>query len=132
MGVLKELDEGEDDTTLPLPNITTQDLRTIVRFLHHYHKDPFPAIPRTPITAPPESYVNGWWCKFLGDIRSPLTTLQAAHYLDLAPLTELIGALYFAYKLNSQTTRAQVCQFLGIKPDYTPQEIRRLTVDLGV
>jgi len=79
---------------VPLLNVSTEELRKIIEFCSHYHKEPM-----TPIHAPFESdniedLVQCWYAEFVTKVTKSsqeelFRLVAAANYLDIKPLLDL-------------------------------------------
>lgn len=102
-------DDHEDDDPIPLPNVSSKVLSSIIAFLHKHSEDPMKEIAK-PLTTKIEDVVQPWYANFADvDNDTLFDLIQAANYMDIKPLLNLMGA-----------------KIASIMKGKTPDEIRAL------
>jgi len=109
----------EDDmveTEIPLPNVDGHVLDRIIEYCKYHYVEPMKTIPRP---LPPDGKLSGviqtWYVDFIesfATMESLYELIQAAHYMDIAPLQEL-GCARIANLIRGKEP-GEIKQILGL------------------
>ena len=122
--LINEFDSFDDP--IPLPNIQTKELMSVIRFCSLYQ--PFNEIKRTLEFETAEELFPEWCVKFTQDLNmSELWELaKAAHYLDLSSLLNLTLCVWSTRVIGK--TPEELRELLNVENDLTEEEISKINV----
>jgi S-phase kinase-associated protein 1 len=115
------LDVGEDDTEIPIPNVTSTVLKKVLEYCEH-HKDDPPMneenVERSKRTA---ENISEWDQKYLSvDQEMLFEIILTANYLDIRSLLE-VGCKTVANMIKGKSPE-EIRKTFNITNDFTPEE----------
>ncbi|KAA8899744.1 hypothetical protein TRICI_006309 [Trichomonascus ciferrii] len=119
--VVFQVDVGEDDTEIPIPNVTSTVLKKVLEYCEH-HKDDPPMneenVERSKRTA---ENISEWDQKYLSvDQEMLFEIILTANYLDIRSLLE-VGCKTVANMIKGKSPE-EIRKTFNITNDFTPEE----------
>lgn len=123
-------EESEEEEEIPLPNISTEMLRLIIKFLYYtVNNNPVPEIPQ-PIQSNDLYEIlgqdNKWYADFMNsfEVSMLFNVINAANYLDCKTLLNL-GCVKVASIIKGKTPE-QIRTTFNIENDFSPEEEKKV------
>lgn len=119
---LDEDDDGEEEPTIPLPNVKATVLSKVIEYCTHYKTVEAMQPVHTPLKSSKiEEVVQMWYADFVKVDRVLLFELvTAANFMDIKPLLDL--TCFAVAVLIKGKTAEEIRKIFNISNDYTPEE----------
>ena len=116
-------DQGNEPEQLPVPNVDTDVLQHICRFLEYNADTPMKELPLKALSTNKLSdLVQGWYADYVADMEQPFRErlVIAADYMGIQPLYLLCCA--FMATIIRTSTPDMIRSYFSIVNDFTPEE----------
>mmetsp|Transcript_15739 Transcript_15739/g.17771 ORF Transcript_15739/g.17771 Transcript_15739/m.17771 type:complete len:168 (-) Transcript_15739:352-855(-) len=121
--LVKEMteDEEDEDSDIPLPNVSSRVLKKVIEFCQHHEKEKMPEIEKPLKSSNMAEVVSDWDAKFVEVEQELLFQLiLAANYMDIKSLLDLSCAKV-ASMIKGKTPE-EIRKTFNITNDFTPEE----------
>jgi len=120
--LLDEDDDGEDEPTIPIPNVKATVLSKVIEYCTYYKTQEAMQPVQTPLkSSKTEEVVQKWYADFVKVDRVLLFELvTAANYMDIKPLLDL--TCFAVAVLIKGKSAEEIRKIFNISNDYTPEE----------
>lgn len=130
--LLKDIEppcEGEEPTTIPVPNLSGETLLRVTEFVTHHHAHPNPEYDKMCEAERRAAEMVEWDKDFVTPLKMSevFDLIMAANYLDLKPLLEL-SAKRVAQSLKGKSER-EIFALFGVDRDMTEEEREKVKQD---
>uniref|UniRef100_A0A7S1B338 Uncharacterized protein n=1 Tax=Corethron hystrix TaxID=216773 RepID=A0A7S1B338_9STRA len=117
-------EEDEEETEVPLMNVSAEILKMVIKFCEHYIKDPMNNIEKPIPSSNMKDMVQDWYAEFIDPKNLAQKVLfeviLAANYMEIAPLLEL-GTAAVASMMRGRTAE-EIRETFNIEDDLTDEE----------
>ena len=119
--LVKTMAEGDDENTIPLPNVKAAILKKVIEYMTYHNENPAKEIEKPLKSAIMAEVVDAWDASFVEVKQEILFELiLAANYMDIKPLLDLTCAKV-ASMIKGKTPE-QIRKTFNIKNDFMPTE----------
>lgn len=122
-------DDVDNDMIIPLPNVSSKDLKRVIDFCDYFHINPMKNIEKPLKSTSLEECVAKWYSDFINlpTKEEVFSMVMAANYLDNRPLLELCCAKVATY-IKGRTPE-EIRTVFDIENDFTHEEEQRIRED---
>lgn len=121
-------DAQPDDTPIPLPNVSSKDLKKVIEFCDYFHINPMKDIDKPLRSSNMEECVTKWYSEFINLPKEEVFSLvMAANYLDNKQLLELCCAKVATF-IKGRTPE-EIRSLFEIENDFSHEEEQRIRED---
>ena len=128
--LVKEMCEDNEDEELviPLPNVSSKDLKKVIEFCDYFHNNPMKNIDKPLKSTNLDECVTKWYSDFMNMSKEDVFNMvMAANYLDNKPLLELSCAKVAT--LIKGRTPDEIRNVFEIENDFSHEEEVRIRED---
>ena len=113
--------DSNDEEAIPITNVNTKTMQSIVEFLGYYVTDPMNEIEKPLISTNMKDVVQEWYDEFLQKYDDDIfEIILAANFMDIKSLLDLTCA-YTASKIKGKSPE-EIRQMFDITNDFSPEE----------
>jgi len=121
-------EESEGDLVIPLPNVSSKELKKVIEFCEYFHTNPMKNIDKPLKSTNFEECVTKWYSDFMNMPKEDVFNMvMAANYLDNKPLLELSCAKVAT--LIKGRTPEEIRNVFEIENDFSQEEEVRIRED---
>mmetsp|Transcript_7728 Transcript_7728/g.11812 ORF Transcript_7728/g.11812 Transcript_7728/m.11812 type:complete len:194 (-) Transcript_7728:111-692(-) len=116
------MEDGEDASEFPLPNVSSSTLKRVIDFCrHHCQEEPMAEIPK-PLKSGLSDVVSEWYATYTTQLEQEalFELILAANYMDIKPLLNLACATV-ATMIQNKTVE-EIRTTFNITNDFSPEE----------
>jgi len=121
-------DNEEEELVIPLPNVSSKDLKKVIEFCDYFHINPMKAVDKPLKSTNLEDCVGKWYSDFINMPKEDVFNMVlAANYLDNKPLLELSCAKVATF-IKGRTPE-EIRNVFEIENDFSHEEEVRIRED---
>jgi S-phase kinase-associated protein 1 len=120
-GILTDYEKGED---LPLPEVNSETLETVIKYLEHYVNDEPKEIPKPLKDGDLSKILEPWDYEYISKVslENSIKLVNAANYMDIGSLLQLSCCRIASEMVDRPVDEVQ--KLFGIECDMTEEEMK--------